>query len=193
MEAVSEETLDEYFADMKAISNLLREGQLFEGWKQLHDLADYALINARISRQLANRVESFWNMDRATVSLDRRNDQIRKDVRSANRNADLLSDRVFEQELEDQRRAGQGRQNQDGGQQQNLPNGGVPMAPPNGGGGGQSSFSGLEGKLQRSEEYLRSLELKANIKLNELKRASLEEPAKADFSAQRSAMGPDGR
>ncbi len=195
MAPVPQETLDEYFTEMKAISTLLRDNQLFEAWKQLHDLADYTIIDAGISRELANRVESIWNTDRATINLGRKNEEIRKDVKAANRNADLISSQVMEKDIDYQRRMNQGqrRAQQQGGQQQNLPNGGVPMAPTGGGTTVQPSVAGLEGKLQLTEEYLRSLELKAKIKLNELRQEELLEKAKADFSEYISTLFDSGR
>jgi len=195
MPSVPKETLDEYFTKMKAVSDQLRDNQLFAAWKQLHELADYTIIDAGISRELANRVESIWNMDKATANLDRKNEQIRKDVKTANRNADMISSQVMDQDIEYQRRLNQGqrRNQQQGGQQQNLPNGGVPMAPTGGGTTVQPSVAGLEGKLQLTEEYLRSLELKAKIKLNELKQEKLLEQAKSDFSEYISTLFNSGR
>ncbi len=195
MAPVPQETLDEYFAKMRVVSTLLRDNQLFPAWKQLHELADYTIIDAGISRELANRVESIWNTDRATVNLDRKNEQIRKDVKTANRNADMISTQVMDQDIENQRRLNQGqrRDQQQGGQQQNLPNGGVPMAPTGGGTTVQPSVAGLEGKLQLTEEYLRSLELKAKIKLNEFRQEKLVEQAKADFSEYISTLFDSGR
>jgi len=44
------------------------------------------------------------------------------------------------------------------------------------------STQGLEGRMQLTEEYIRSLEAKAKIKLNELKAEKLFEKAKSDFA-----------
>lgn len=43
---VPQEKLDEYFGKMKEVSNLLRDNQIFPAWKQLHDVADYTIIDA---------------------------------------------------------------------------------------------------------------------------------------------------
>ncbi len=188
---VPQEKLDAYFAKMKEISNFLRDNQIFSAWKELHDLADETLIDAGISRELANRVESIWNTGRANAGLDQKNAQLRKDVRTANANADLLSQSIMEKEIEYQRRFNQGkRQQQD--RQNAAPNGGVPQMPQDDG-SSQGSVTGLEGKLQLTEEYLRSLELKAKIKLNELKQEKLLEQAKADFSEYISTLFNSGR
>ncbi len=193
---VPQETLTEYFTKMKQVSTLLRDKQIFQAWKQLHELADYTMIDAGISRELANRVESIWNTDKASVSIDRKNEAIRKDVKTSNRNADLMSERIMDQELDYQRKLNQGAHLKKQGQQQSSqPNGGVPQMPSQDGGGNtpQPSMSGLEGKLQLTEEYLRSLELKARIKLNELKQEKLLEQAKKNFSEYISALYNSGR
>lgn len=65
--------------------------------------------------------------------------------------------------------------------------------PQDGGNAPQPSVAGLEGKLQLTEEYLRSLELKARIKLNELKQEKLLEQAKTNFSEYISALYNSGR
>lgn len=192
---VPQEKLDEYFAKMKKVSTLLRDNQVFPAWKELHNLADETIIDAGISRELANRVESIWMTGRANISIDQKNDKLRKDVKTANSNADMLSESIMDREVELQRKLNQGNRQQQGSQgnsPNNAPNGGVPQMP-DGGGGGQSSVVGLEGKLQLTEEYLRSLELKARIKLNELKQEKLLEQAKTDFSEYISTLYNSGR
>ncbi len=194
MAPVPQETLTEYFTKMKQVSTLLRDKQIFPAWKQLHELADYTMIDAGISRELANRVESIWNTDKASAGIDRKNEAIRKDVKTSNRNADLMSDQITDQELEHQRKLNQiGNNKQKGQQQQTQPNGGVPQMPQDGGNIPQPSVAGLEGKLQLTEEYLRSLELKARIKLNELKQEKLLEQAKTNFSEYISTLYNSGR
>jgi tetratricopeptide (TPR) repeat protein len=190
---VPQETLAEYFTKMKQVSTLLRDKQIFQAWKQLHDLGDYTMIDAGISRELANRIESIWNTDRASAHLDQKNDAFRKDVKTSNRNADMMSGQIMDKEIEYQRRLRQGMKPKQQGGQQNLPNGGVPQMPQDGGNAPQPSVSGLEGKLQLTEEYLRSLELKARIKLNELKQEKLLEQAKTNFSEYISALYNSGR
>lgn len=192
MPAVPQATLDEYFAKMKAVSSQLRDGQIFAAWKQLHELADYTLIDAGISRELANRVESIWNMDKATANLDRKNEQIRRDVKTANYNADLMSKGIRDQDMEYQRRARQGQRQPSPGRESNLPDGGAPQLQ-DGGGVATPSMAGLEGKLQLTEEYLRSLEFKAKIKLNELKQEKLLGQAKSDFSEYIATLFNSGR
>lgn len=186
---VSQSALEEYFAQMKQISALLRENQPFEAWKKLHELSEDPLIDAGVSRELANRVEAIWITGRVTTDIDKTIDRIRKDVKTANANADLMSERITEKEIELQRKLGQGQKRAPN--QTSAPNGGVPAAgegntpPPN--------MVGIQGKLQLTEEYLRSLELKAKIKFNELRQQQLLEQAKADFSEYISTLFNSGR
>ncbi len=186
---IPQEQLDAYFARMKGISDLLRDNQIFPAWKQLHDLTDETIIDAGISRELANRVESIWNTGRANAGLDQKNAQLRKDIKTANANADLMSQSLMDKEIEYQRRLNQNRGQQP---KSDAPSGGAPQisqdssAP-------QPSLGSLEGKLQLTEEYLRSLELKAKIKLNELRQEKLLEQAKADFSEYISTLFNSGR
>ncbi|MBE2203889.1 MAG: hypothetical protein IAE94_06105 [Chthoniobacterales bacterium] len=193
MAPVPQETLNEYFTKMKQVSTLLRDKQIFPAWKQLHELADYTMIDAGISRELANRVESIWNTDKASAGIDRKNEAIRKDVKTSNRNADMMSEQIMDDEIEYQRKLNQGNRQKQQGQQTNQTNGGVPQMPQDGGNAPQPSVAGLEGKLQLTEEYLRSLELKARIKLNELKQEKLLEQAKTNFSEYISALYNSGR
>lgn len=190
---VSQQTLDEYFAKMRQVSNLLRDNKIFPAWKELHEMGDYNIIDAGISRELANRVESIWNTDKASVNLDRKNESIRKDVKTSNRNADLMSDRVKDAEIEYQRRLNQGNHQKQESKPSQPDGGGAPQMPQNGTGTAQPSMAGLEGKLQLTEEYLRSLELKAKIKLNELKQEKLLEQAKANFAEYISTLFDSGR
>jgi len=194
MAPVPQETLNEYFTKMKQVSTLLRDKQIFPAWKQLHELADYTMIDAGISRELANRVESIWNTDKASAHIDQKNEAIRKDVKTSNRNADMMSGKIMDDEIEYQRKLNQGnKQKQQGQQQPSQPNGGVPQMPQDGGNTAMPSVAGLEGKLQLTEEYLRSLELKARIKLNELKQEKLLEQAKVNFSEYISTLYNSGR
>lgn len=193
---VPKEILTEYFAKIQSLSYLVQSNQLFEAWEQLHQLAEYQAVDAGISRDLANRVESIWNMDKASADLARRNEKLRKDVGSANSNADLISDQVMEKQIEYQRKLNRGESKQQKWKQDQNPQN--PAAPPiparlGGDNSGPPTIAGLEGKLQMTEEYLKSLELKAKIKLNELKQQKLLEQAKADFSDYISALFKSGR
>ncbi len=195
---VSQEVLNAYFAQMSQISELLREGDVFEGWKQLYNLSDYGVIDAGISRELANRIESIWTAGTASRRIDQRNTALRDQASAANRNADLISEDVLERQLEYQRRlnsaGGRTRQNQQNQQNQQNGGGNVPQVQnPASAAPTPPSIEGLEGRLQMTEEYLRSLELNAKIKFNQLKQESMFEQAKSDFAAFISTLYNSGR
>jgi len=192
---VERENLDAYFGKMKAVSGLLLDNKLFDAWKQLHELADYSTVDGGISRELANRVESIWTMDQTTASLDRKNQELQGGVKTANRNADMISEQVMQQQLEYQRKLNQTQRKQQQNSPQGQPNNGnnIPPQMPSGGNTAPPTIQGLEGKLQLTEEYLRSLELRAKIKLNELKQEKLLEQAKANFAEYISTLFNTGR
>jgi hypothetical protein len=199
MAEVPQEILAEYFTKMEQVSALLRENKAFEAWRQLHDLAGYTLIDAGISRELANRVESIWTTGRFNAGIDQHNKQLRDDIGTANRNADMLSETVLRKQMEQQRALNQQRQTsqrwQRPPQQQQQRGQNMPQNFPQAQNGNEPPprVDGLEGKLQLTEEYLRSLELKAKVKLNELKQQKLFEQAKADFSGYVATLFDSGR
>jgi len=190
---VPQEALLKYLSELNRVSALLTANKIFDAWRKLYDLTEYQTIDAGVSRELANRIESIWNMDKTTVHLDNKNEQLRKAIKTANANADLMSEMMRNEEIEYQRKSSQGnrkQQNERSGSSQ--PDGGTSkgqdggMSPP-------PSMGSLQGKLQLTEEYLRSLELKAKIKLNELKQEQLLDEAKKNFSDYISTLFNSGR
>ena len=51
---------------------------IFGAWKMLYCLSEYEDLDAGISRELANRVENFWNTDRTKNGLEVANDKLRR-------------------------------------------------------------------------------------------------------------------
>lgn len=191
---VSDSTLNEYLSKVKQVSDLLAANKVFDAWKQLRQLASYSSIDAGISGELANRVESVWTTGQATANIDRKNDQFRKDIGSANRNADLMSDEVMKRQILYQQKLNSGQKRNTQTWQPQIPQTKqtLPEAQPQGN-GAPPSISGLEGKLQMTEEYLRSFELKTKIKINELKQEKLFDQAKSDFADYVADLYQSGR
>lgn len=197
MEEISQQRLDAYQKEYDLVLSLLRERKTPEAWKHLLVLADYRDIDAGVSWELANRIESIWNADRTTSILGKANDRIRKEIDTVNRNADMISDTIRDKDIDYQRRLNQGNRaenrNTGGG---NQPNGGVPTYNPNSGGdsgAGMPSVDSVMGKLELTEAYLKSLEMKAKIKMNELKAEKLFDQAKADFAEYITTLFESGR
>lgn len=119
-------------------------------------MAECQTINAGVSWELANRVESIWNADRTTSRLGKSNDQLRREVATANRNVAMKSDSVRQKEMEMQRkqqsitRRESGGQTGCSGQQTNIQGAGDVNAQ-------APSVDTVMGKLKLTEEYLPSL------------------------------------
>lgn len=198
MEEISPERLAAYQKEYDLVLQLLRERKTPEAWKHLLVLADYRDIDGGVSWELANRIESIWNADRTTSLLGKANDRIRREIETVNRNADFMSDSVRAKELEFQKRLNQGNRrnntpNSGGG---NQPNGGVPTYNPNAGGdsgAGMPSVDSVMGKLELTEAYLKSLEMKAKVKMNELKAEKLFDQAKTNFADYITTLFESGR
>lgn len=109
---VSAEQMAAYDADMKKALELLRENRTTEAWRQLYKMADYQQIDAGVSWELANRIESIWNADKTNNKLDKTNDKLRQDVEIANRNADMLSESVQARDARNQVNSNQGNKRQ---------------------------------------------------------------------------------
>lgn len=177
MPEVTASEIQAYNAQVSKVTALLKQGQVFEAWKQLHALAAYDKIDAGVSRELANRIEAIWNTDKASGNIKGNNQQLRNDITGANWRADSRAEAMRQQEML--------RKSQStGGKRSYSNNGGVPQADnPNGGDTSGASVGDLAGKLQLTEDYLKSLEAKAKIKLNELKIQKLFDAAKQDFAS----------
>jgi tetratricopeptide (TPR) repeat protein len=178
---VSEAELADYSDTVKKIEQLLRDKDTFEAWKQLFVLGEYRTIDAGISRELANRIEAIWNAGRTTNRIHSENAALREDVKASSRNADLMSERIREQEIRTAQRMPKDRDNNRQGQN----NGGVPTINQTGVEGGAITPpdpSTLLGKLQLTDEYLTSLEARAQIKLNQLKAENLLDEVKKEFA-----------
>jgi hypothetical protein len=191
---VSGNLLGSYATEMQRVTDLLTANRPFDAWKELYVLARYEDIDAGVSRELANRIESIWNNGRASDQLDQANARLSQNIKESNRNADLMSDRIRQQDIIFQREANQGNRGKSA-PAHNAPNGGVPMAGNDGGGGApqSASVSGLEGRLELTEEYLNGLESRARIKVNELKAEKLLDKAKADFAGYIKTLYATGR
>jgi hypothetical protein len=184
---VSAQRVREYAAKMDALSGLLKQddGDIFAAWKMLYALGEYQDLDAGISRELASRVEAVWNTVRTNEGLDAKNDRIQREVEMSDRNADLIAAELRTEEQESQARVGAdetGKTN--------------PAAPPtvdSPGGVGASPHSGpsspdASGSMELTAEYLRELEGRAKIKLNEVQEDSNLKQAQADFAEYITAL-----
>jgi hypothetical protein len=181
---VSQDRIREYTSKMDALSQSLQQSDdAFAAWKMLYALSEYQDLDAGISRELANRVEAVWNTVRTNDGLDAKNEKIEHDIDTSDRNADLIADELRTEEQEQQARVGA--------DQKRPTNPAAPPTPDSGGGAANSSGSGgsmgpsnpdMPGSMQLTSEYLRGLEGRAKIKLNEVQQDSNVKQAKSDFA-----------
>lgn len=194
---VSQDQLKAYSDDMNNVIDLLHQKRTTEAWQQLYKLAKYESIDAGVSWELANRIESIWNADQTSYQVARQDDQLQKQADTANRNADMMSDDLKQKEIDYQRQlananAGgnkQGRNNSSSGgntgsDANSSATTGVSSAPPP---------ESIQGKLELTEEYLNSLQAQAKIKLNDLKVQKLFDQAKQDFADYITTLYKSGR
>ncbi len=185
MDAVPPDQLKAYAATFDQIGQLLRDGKIFEAWRQLHDLSQYEVIDAGVSGQLADRVESIWTTNKATQQIAQQNQKLQDNADTASRSADMMSDDIQDKEIEYQRRLAYAQ-----GKKSNTPpdtgNGGQNPTQPNisgqDSGAASPNVDNVMGKLQLTDQYLQSLEDQSKIKLNELKAEKMMDQAKSDFA-----------
>lgn len=187
----------------------LADNDFADAWQNLDRLAEHSELDAGISRELANRVHAIWDANRVALQLAQENEGLERDLYLANWNADLMAEGVRKRELDFQAEAGQraptlrlrnfgNSKGQSGGDTANR------RVVQQQQGGGQSSsetdmnvmapdLSGAMGKMRLSEEYMKSVEAKTRMKVNEVEMEQLESRNRSDFSAYIKALFSAGR
>ncbi len=175
---------------MGQVREALKAGSTFPAWKILHTMSEYTDLDAGISLELANRVEAIWNSDKTQGGLELANDKLRDNVDTYTHNADMVADDLHQQDLQENAKVGNGKGG--GGGNQNQSNTSVtnsalqnPMADPVAAEASMMpTMSGaLQRKMELTGEYLKLLEARADIKLNEMKEHKMDTQAQADFAS----------
>jgi hypothetical protein len=185
LKEVPQARIDEYFGKMQQVSDMLKEGDTFGAWKILYSLGDYEDLDAGISRELAARVETFWNTDRTKNGLELANNQYRSDAETATHNADLDAQDLQEEQQQQQQKPGQGNSNNSSGNSAttNSPLLNVDADPVAAEAAMMPTMgSSLQGKMEMTAEYLNLLEARAKIKLNEIRENKMSDQDRMDFS-----------
>jgi len=186
MKEVPGNRIMEYFGKMTQVTQTLKAGDTFAAWKILYSLSEYQDLDAGISRELANRVETFWNTDRTKNGLAIANDQLRGDIKKYNHNADLDAADLHYAEQQEMQKNKQSNSNASNPSAQNTTN--SPMLSPNADPVAAEAAlmptmgSSLQGKLEMGAEYLNLLEARAKIKLNEIRANKMSDQDRMDFS-----------
>lgn len=186
LKEVPDARIKEYFGKMTQVSETLKAGDSFGAWKILYALSEYKDLDAGISREVANRVETIWNSDRTKDGLAQANDKLRGNIEDYSHNADLIADDLRRDEEESKQK------NKGGGasavSNSNSSTNNSPLTNPNADPvAAEASLmptmgGSLQGKMELTGEYLKLLEARANIKLNEMRANKMSDQDRMDFS-----------
>ena len=187
LKEIDQKRIDEYFSKMKDVTASLKAGDPFTAWKLLYALGDYTDLDAGISRELAARVETFWNTDRTKTGLAMANDKLRDDAQKAIHNADLDARDLAEEQAAQAAKGQKGNNNNNASNinQSNTTN--SPINNPNADPAAAEAAvdptlsRNLQGKLEMTGEYLNLLEARAKIKLNEIRANKMSDQDRIGF------------
>jgi len=129
-----------------------------EAWQILFALSDFPW-DAGISKQIANRVRAVWDTNGTSKALLVENDKLEGQIRKSNWNADISAE-TARREAESRAKAA------------GKDTAGSAVA--------ETTKAG-PGALRLTEEYFKSLDSKARIKLNELKIDGIKTKARSDL------------
>jgi hypothetical protein len=189
LQAVSDDRIKAYFGQMNEVTDLLKEGSTFPAWKILYSMSDYTDLDAGISRELAHRIEAIWNSDKTQNGLELANNQLRNKLDTDIHNSDLDADDLHQQDLLENAKQGGG--GHGGGNNQssnsNATNSDLlnPTADPVSAEAAMlPQMSGaLQRKMELTDDYLKTLEERAYIKLNQIKEHKMDEEDQSDFAS----------
>jgi hypothetical protein len=186
LKEIPDDRITEYFAKVSQVSETLKAGDTFRAWKILYAMSEYQDLDAGISRELANRVEGIWNSDRTKNGLAQDNTKLRSDIDTHNHNADMIAQDLRYQDEQEKQKNGKGGSTSNS--QANNSNTTNSLLNPNvdpvaAEAALMPTMSGsLQGKMELTDEYLKMLEARAKIKLNEIKADRMSDQDKSDFA-----------
>jgi hypothetical protein len=172
---------------MKQVTDTLKAGNTVGAWKILYDLSDYQDLDAGISRELAVRVETFWNTNSTKSGLEVANNQLRDNIKTYNHNADLdAQDLKYQEDQQLQKNKKGASSASTDASASNTTNSPLlnPDADPTAAEAALMPTMGstLQGKMEMGAEYLNLLEARAKIKLNEIRENKMSDQDRMDFA-----------
>ena len=188
LKEVPQARIDEYFQKMVSVTDTLKTGNTFAAWKILYSLGDYQDLDAGISRELAARVEAFYNTDRTKGDLEIANSKLRDNIDTYNHNADLDAQDMAEapQNQAQNPAAKGGSSSSSSTSTANATNTALDSTEADPAAAEAAVMptmaSGLQGKMEMTTEYLNLLEARFKIKLNEIKENKMTDQDREDFS-----------
>jgi tetratricopeptide (TPR) repeat protein len=169
-EEVSQEDVAAFLKMYEDILELLRSGRFNHAWVGMMHMGNN-VVDGGASREIANRVESVWQNRKHIRGINQRIQQLRQDIDNAHWNADMMA-RTHRNEMAQSRI-----------QPRSVPNQPQASAPVQGiQGTGRDAIQFAEGKLRMSGEYLKSVEARGRIQLEEAKLDAISAKARSDFA-----------
>ena len=188
--SVPDDQIKSYMDQINQVTELLKQNATFPAWKVLYSMSDYTALDAGISRELAHRIEAIWNSDKTQNGLEMANAKLRDTLDTQIHNADQTADDLHQQDLEENAKTPnryQGGNNNNSSSGSSVTN--SPLTAPNADpvAAEASLLPQMSGALQRkmelTDEYLSTLESRANIRLNQIKEHKMDQQDQQDFAA----------
>jgi hypothetical protein len=189
LHAVSDDRIKAYFGQMNEVTDLLKGGSTFPAWKILYSMSDYTDLDAGISRELAHRIEAIWNSDKTQNGLELANNNLRNKLDTDIHNSDVDADDLHQQDLLENAKQNGGGHGGGNNQSTNSNATNSSLLSPNADpvAAEASMLPQMSGALQRkmelTDDYLKTLEERANIKLNQIREHKMDEEDQADFAS----------
>ena len=173
---------------MDQITDLLKSGSTFPAWKLLYSMSDYTDLDAGISRELAHRIEAIWNSDKTQNGLEIANAKLRDSLDTQIHNADMTADDLHQQDLEENSKPGNTRGGNSNGQSSSSTTNSPLQSPTADPVAAEASIlptmsGALQRKMELTDEYLQTLESRANIQINLIKEHKMDLDAQTDFAS----------
>jgi len=187
LKEIPDDRIKEYFDKIAQVSAVLKAGDTFTAWKILYAMSEYTDLDAGISRELANRVESVWMDNRTKNGIEEANDKLRDNIDSYDHNADMIASDLREEENE-QRQSIKGNGGGGGSSSQSSGSTNSPLTNPDADPvAAEASLmptmgGSLQGKMELTAEYIKLLEARAKIKLNEMREDRMSDEGKQAFA-----------
>jgi hypothetical protein len=190
--AVSDTEIKSYLDQMNQVTELLKSGSTFPAWKLLYSMSDYTDLDAGISREVAHRIEAIWNSGKTQNGLEIANAKLRDHLDTEIHNADMTAEDLHQEDLEEQAKQSRGSNSSSSSGSSSSSSSSLTNSPLNASGADPvaaeaSILPQMSGALQRkmelTDEYLQTLEARANIKLNEIKEHKMDVQDQTDFAS----------
>lgn len=159
-----------YGEKMRHVSDTLKDSDLASAWRELCALSDYQDMDAGLSGELAHQVELIFNNGQVTLGLNQANDHLRQLIDTYDWNADQISQKIQQEEALKKKKKG------DPDADSEAPPSSDPLTM-------VLTLGGVGGKLELSNEYMKILDAKTQMKLNDFRVNYISDQGRSDFAS----------